>query len=129
MASLDIVARARACLGARFRPQGRHRARGLDCVGLVAVALDRPAVRSNYRMRGGVAAEIEVELAGAGLARVAEASPGDVLVMRAGPGQLHLGIWTGGGLVHADAGLGRVVERPGPPPWPRLSVWRLNGEG
>ena len=49
---------------------------------------------------------------------------GDLLMMRTGPGQLHLGIWTGAGLVHADAGLRRVVERPGAPPWPVLGCWR-----
>jgi len=27
--------------------------------------------------------------------------------------------------VHADLGLRRVVERPLPPPWPIVGVWRL----
>jgi len=33
-------------------------------------------------------------------------------------------VWTGDALVHADLGLGRVVERPGAPPWPVLGGWR-----
>ena len=49
---------------------------------------------------------------------------GDVLLALAGPGQLHLAIWTGDGVIHADAMLRRVVERPGAPPWPVVSVWR-----
>jgi hypothetical protein len=53
---------------------------------------------------------------------------GDVLVMRAGPEQLHLGIVTRAGLVHADAGLRRVVERPGAPEWPVLGNWRVVGD-
>jgi hypothetical protein len=44
--------------------------------------------------------------------------------MRPAAEQLHLGIWTGGGIVHADARLGRVVERPGMPPWPVIGAWR-----
>ena len=37
-----IVARARALIGTRFRPQGRSAAEGLDCVGLVALAVLSP---------------------------------------------------------------------------------------
>ena len=48
------------------------------------------------------------------------------MLMATGPGQLHLGVWTGEGLVHADAGLRRVVERPGVPPWRVLGMWRGN---
>lgn len=119
-----VAARARALVGTRFRGQGRCADAGLDCVGLVAAALGVEGVRRDYALRGGAAAELERALRGAGLERVGEASAGDVLVMRAGPGQLHLGVWTGGSLVHADAGLRRVVERPGAVPWPVLSVWR-----
>ncbi len=43
---------------------------------------------------------------------------------RAGPGQLHLGISTGadGGIIHADAVLRRVVERPRRCRWAVLAV-------
>ena len=118
-----IVARARACAGVRFRAQGRD-LQGLDCVGLVAVALGLDRVRSDYALRGGVADTLAEELRAAGLRPARSPRPGDVLVMRSGPGQLHLGIWTGGGLIHADAGLRRVVERPGEPPWPTVGRWR-----
>ncbi|WP_410971081.1 hypothetical protein, partial [Salmonella sp. SAL04269] len=60
----------------------------------------------------------------AGLEPAQEARAGDVLLMRAGPGQLHLAVKTAHGFVHADAGLGRVVERPGDPGWEVLSIWR-----
>ncbi len=119
-----VAARARALLGTRFRAQGRG-GDGVDCVGLVAAALGRLEVRQDYALRGGCLARLEAELRGAGLVRGQGLAPGDVLVMRAGPGQLHLGVWTGGGLVHADAGLRRVVERPGEVPWPVVAVWRL----
>ena len=119
----EIVARARALIGTRFRAQGR-RGDGVDCVGLVAAALGRSGVRRDYALRGGCLEALRAELVGAELQPAQVAQAGDVLVVRAGAGQLHLGIWTGDGLVHADAGLRRVVERPGEVPWPVVGVWR-----
>ncbi|MDR6128707.1 lipoprotein Spr [Sphingomonas sp. SORGH_AS802] len=117
-----VVARARAALAVPFRLHGRDGA-GLDCVGLAAHAL-RLEAPSGYPLRGGEPDLVRARL-DAVLHRV-EGPPvaGDLLMMRTGPGQLHLGIWTGAGLVHADAGLRRVVERPGAPPWPVLGCWR-----
>jgi len=119
-----IVARARALVGVRFRPQGRARETGLDCVGLAAAAAGVEDVPRDYALRGNSLERLAAELEAAGLARVEVARPGDLLAMEAGPGQLHLGVLSTEGLIHGDAGLGRVVERPGPVPWPILSVWR-----
>ena len=118
-----IVARARALIGVRFRPQGRSREAGLDCIGLVAAALATPAP-DDYRLSGGSVARVAAGLHAAGMRPVEGSRPGDVLVLASGPGQLHLGVWTGEGLVHADARLQRVVERPGRPAWRVLSSWR-----
>ena len=118
-----VAARAQALIGTRFRPQGRGRD-GLDCIGLVAAALGLSEARRDYALRGGDLAALEAGLAEAGLRPVGAKAAGDVVVLRFGPGQLHLGVWTGEGLVHADAGLGQVVERPGAPPWPIVSIWR-----
>lgn len=123
-----IAARAQALVGVRFRAQGRSAA-GLDCVGLVAAALGRDSVPGDYAMRGGSLDALVLELGRAGLAEVADLRAGDVMIVKAGPGQLHLGVWTGAALVHADAGLRRVVERPGAVPWPVVSVWRMPGGG
>jgi len=120
------VARARGCVGIRFRAQGRG-PDALDCIGLVAASLGIEQVPADYAMRGGSRELMSKGLRAAGLRPVARAAAGDVLVMEAGPGQLHLGIWTGEGLVHADAGLRRVVERPGEAPWPVVSAWRSSG--
>lgn len=111
-------------MGARFRLHGRTAADGLDCVGLAALACGVAAPRG-YALRTGDAAYVAVLAEGLGLARTDRAAAGDVLLMRSGPGQLHLGIATGDGLVHADASLRRVVERPGAPPWPVLARWRM----
>ena len=120
----EIVARARALIGTRFRPQGRSAAEGLDCIGLAAAAIDARNVPRDYAMRGNSIRRLTDELRGAGLSAADIMAPGDVLILSPGPAQLHLGIFTGTGLVHGDAGLQRVVERPLPLPWPVLGIWR-----
>jgi cell wall-associated NlpC family hydrolase len=120
-----VVARARALIGVRFRPQGRSPQTGLDCVGLVAAALGVSGVPRDYALRGSSPERLAAGLIAAGLRSVAPALPGDVLAMTAGPGQLHLGILSDDGLIHGDASLGRIVERPGPIPWPILGAWRM----
>lgn len=114
-----VVEAARAAVGARFRLHGREPATGLDCVGLAAWATGLPAP-TGYALRGGEPGRVMGAL-DAAMAR--GDGPGAVLLMRTGPGQLHLGIRTEAGFVHADAGLRRVVERPGEPPWPVLGSW------
>ena len=118
---------AREMIGVPFRLQGRDGEQGLDCVGLAARALDvgTERVRRDYALRGTRLQALEAELAALGLARVAGAAEaGDVMIFSPGAAQLHLAIFTGDGFVHADAGLGRVVERPGEAPWPLLGAWR-----
>jgi len=127
MAGERIAARARALVGTRFRLHGRDPATGLDCVGLAALALEaggvRVAVPRGYSLRGGGAGAVAAVVDGA-MVPAEGARPGDLILMRPGPGQLHLGIRTADGLVHADLGLGRVVERPGAVAWPVLGAWR-----
>ncbi len=116
-----VVDAARSMVGVRFRLHGRDPATGLDCVGLVALATGC-AAPTGYPLRGGEPGRIAGML-DTMLVR-GELAVGAVLLMRTGPGQLHLGIWTGSGLIHADVGLGRVVERPGAVRWPVLGIWR-----
>ncbi len=127
-ASEDIAARARSLIGVRFRPQGRSREHGLDCLGLVVLAGNLPVelVPRRYRMRGEVAEDmLALDLDGRVAAiRPADAGAGDFLLVEAGPGQHHFVVLLENGFVHADAGLGRVVETPGPIRWPVLAAWR-----
>lgn len=118
----EAVRAARAAVGARFRLHGRDPASGLDCVGLAALAtgLEPP---TGYALRTGDAGAAIAWL-DARLTRVTDPWPGDLLLLCSGPGQLHLAVRTDTGFVHADAGLRRVVERPGPPPWPLIGTWR-----
>lgn len=127
-----VAARARSLVGVRFRPQGRDPETGLDCVGAAAAAagVEAARVRRDYAMRGETLAAIEHDLCDLGCrpVRDGEAAPGDVIVCAAGPAQFHLLVVTEAGFVHADARLRMVVERPMPPPWPLIGVWRLAGE-
>lgn len=121
---------ARGALGVRFRLHGRDE-EGLDCVGLAALAMRAEGfegdVPSGYALRRGDADGVCAAIEAAGLVRGAEAHAGDLLLLRTGPGQLHLAIDAGDGMIHADAMLRRVVERPGVLPWPVVGRWRVGG--
>ena len=130
MGSEEIARAARACIGARFRAQGRDVAAGLDCVGVAARAFAgrlRGAVPGDYPQRGGDAAVIGAAIEQAGLGAIAPevVAAGDLLLLATGPGQWHFAVLTEGGFVHADARLRRVVETPGRPAWPVAGAWRL----
>lgn len=128
MTAERIVAAARGLLGTRFRLQGRSVERGLDCVGLAALTLERAghgaAAPRAYGLRFGDEGRARRWLAEAGLTPVVEGRPGDIALVRSGPLQLHLMIVVPGGHIHAHAGLGRVVETPGAAPWPVIGHWR-----
>ena len=122
----DYAERARALVGTPFRPQARE-AHAVDCVGLVIRAFDlrADAVRRDYRLRGDHRDEIARELVGPfRKVRKAQHRSGDLLLMAVRQDQMHLGIRTDQGFVHAHAGIGRVVETPGMPEWPILAVYR-----
>ncbi|TGX54767.1 peptidoglycan endopeptidase [Sphingomonas gei] len=124
------VAAARSALGVRFRLHGRD-TEGLDCVGLAALALRAAGVGapvpSGYALRSDNVARVVAMIEAAGLVAVTDARAGDLLLLRAGPGQLHFAIQTEDGVIHADAMLRRVVERSALP-WPVLGRWRPEGD-
>lgn len=124
-----VAAAALALVGTRFRAQGRDPALGLDCVGVGVAALKAAgfgvAVRNDYPLRSGMwnARDEPVELM-----RCLGDRPGDVLLLRVDETQLHVAVRTGCGIVHADAALRCVVERPGIPDWPVVDAWRVPDE-
>jgi cell wall-associated NlpC family hydrolase len=125
-----IVAAARGCVGTRFRAHGRAPGLGLDCVGVVLVAAAALPVRlpvlPPYRL-GMAPLDISAVFDDFGARETDLALPGDVLVIVPAPDQRHFGIVTPLGLVHAHAGLGRVVEAPIDLDWHVVQAWRLPG--
>ena len=107
---MSPVELARSAVGTRFRLHGRG-PDGLDCVGLAGLAYG-VAVPTGYPLRTSDLAAVGDVAAAAGLRRVADGRAGDLIAVASGPGQLHLGVLTDSGFVHADASLRRGVERP-----------------
>lgn len=128
-----IVAAARACVGTPFRPQGRVPGLGLDCVGVVLVAAAAghgAAVEwclPHYRLGGNHDAQLEATLKALGCTQTDTAEAGNLLVFAPRPRLRHLAILTELGVVHAHAGLGRVVEGPLSGDWQQVGHWRLPG--
>lgn len=115
----DVVAAARAYVGAPWRHQGRSPVSGVDCVGLaICVARDLGLVAREWDYNG------YPRQADGSMLRVAMRTmrqydgplvPGLVVLFRISRQPQHLGIlgeWVHGGLslIHSDGRVGRVVE-------------------
>jgi hypothetical protein len=131
MSGLELARAAEGYLGASFRLHGRDPLTGFDCLGLVLFALaeiGRPVhLVLGYGLRN-LEPERFLRLPeAAGFAETdTPLEAGDVLLLEAGPAQLHIAlVGVDGGIVHAHAGLGRVVHTPFPLPWPVIGHWRL----
>ena len=124
--SIDFAERARALVGTPFRLQGRG-AQGLDCVGVAIETYGLPSesIRRDYRMRGDHIGEARDHLSQY-FRRIpaSQLRPGDLLLWRVSSDQLHIGVRTLAGFVHAHARLRRVVETPGMPDWPIVGTYR-----
>lgn len=127
----ELARAAERYVGATFRPHGRDPVTGFDCLGLVLMALadiGRPVrFPLRYSLRNRDLGRFERLPAKAGFAETeAPCEPGDVLLLKTGPAQLHFAIVASrGGIVHAHAGLRRVVHTPFPLRWPIVRQWRL----
>lgn len=130
-----LAAAATGCLGVRFRLHGRDPATGLDCIGLLGAALaaiGRPVdLPSGYALRtAGYPGMEHVALVHGFRPAIGATAPGDIWLLRPGPGQVHLGIVApdGTALIEAHAGLRRVVLTPRPEaelPDQLVARWRL----
>lgn len=130
-----VATAAEGLIGTRFRFHGRHPAIGLDCLGLVTVALGAAGCKvfpaAGYRMKRRDIGDMLHLARRAGLEDAEGAiEPGDIVLACPGPAQFHLLVAdSGGGFVHAHAGLRRVVRAGAPLPWPILRQWRLAPNG
>lgn len=130
-----LLKAARTCIGTPFQLGGNSRHKGLDCIGLVVLALaeaGRPVgPLPSYRLRQASTAGFAAVIARAGLvAAQGSVRAGDILLLRPSPSQLHLAIAADEAtIIHAHAGLRRVVAGPRPAGWPVLHHWRLAANG
>ncbi len=121
---------AQRMIGTPFRPRGRSLETGIDCIGLVVLALaqiGRPVPPfPRYTMQNLDIAQFIPAATRAGLIASERAAVGDIILVRPSAAQYHLAI-LGPCLapIHAHAGLRRVVASPPPLPWPLAMRWRL----
>ncbi len=123
-----IVGAVRACVGTRFRVQGRLPGTALDCVGVALLAAGAAGCRVDvpfYTLSGDHETRLDAAIAAIGCTPVLTACPGDLLVVAPAAARRHLAVVTERGAVHAHAGLGRVVEGPLDPAWTPVAVWRF----
>lgn len=113
----DIVSEARKWLGTPFRPKGRLKGRGCDCVGLPLCVLrdlgiaDWTTDFSTYPDQPVNSHVLEVCKARLKEKPACEMQPGDLIVCRVPRVPCHVAIVTGIGMIHAYAGHPRrVVE-------------------
>jgi hypothetical protein len=127
-----LAAAALELVGCPFRLHGRDPATGLDCVGLVAAALAavgvRPVPPAGYALRNLDIAQWLPLAERSGLRPASgPVRTGDVMLIALPTCQHHLVIaLDSASVVHAHAGLRRVVRQPLDPAWQIASRWHLS---
>lgn len=126
---------AEALIGTPFALHGRSPQHGLDCVSLVACALEAlgsaPRIPEGYGLRNTNISRFLMLARGNGFEAASQTGTdqirrGDLLLVAPGPGQSHLLIALARDrFVHANAGLRRVAAHCGPLGWPIEHHWRL----
>lgn len=126
-----VAAAAEALVGAPFRLHGRDPASGVDCVGLVACALAatgaQPVAPVGYGLRNlGIGQWLPLaERSGLVPATGEALRRGDVVLITLAHCQHHLVIATDSrSVIHAHAGLRRVVRQPMDSDWRISATWR-----
>lgn len=125
-----LAAAAAEMIGSPFRLHGRDPSSGLDCVGLVVAALTatgaRPQVPVGYSLRN-LSVDHWLHFMGrSGLMPApGPVRTGDVLLIVLSHCQHHLAIAEGdASVIHAHAGLRRVVRQPMESHWQVRAKWR-----
>lgn len=130
-----IAERALAQVDTKFMLHGRVPGVALDCVGLVATSIADDLVKDTlipayYSLRGefqDIVADFFAQQNCLEITNAGPTRPGDILLVRIDPRQLHFLVCVQAGYVHAHAGLRKIVLTPDPLPWPIIGHWRIQG--
>jgi cell wall-associated NlpC family hydrolase len=133
MSGAALAQAARELVGTRFRLHGRDVATGIDCIGVLGATLSaigrKPVLPLSYGLRNLDVAQFAAFAQRNHLMDVQDEETGDVILFRVGPVQFHLAVDVGGGrLVHAHAGLRRVVMGTAGDEWTVEYRWRLSNQ-
>ncbi len=127
-----MIAAARACAGTPFHHQGRAPGVGLDCIGVIVVALRATGMdvrdRTDYGRRPD-GKSLVAALEAHGAKPVATIEAGDILLFRYDCQPQHVALATGSDtMIHAFAPAGKVVETLIGDYWRRrlVGVYRLS---
>jgi NlpC/P60 family putative phage cell wall peptidase len=109
-----MIVAARACLGTPFHHQGRASGIGLDCIGLVIIALTAAGIpvrdHTDYGCRPD-GKSLVAALIDHGAESVDDIQAGDVLLFRYDQQPQHAALATGSDMmIHSFAPAGKVIE-------------------
>ena len=127
----SLAEAAERLIGTPFRLHGRDPEFGLDCVGLVAVAMRaigrEPVTPEGYGLANRTIDHwLALAETGGWQTTLREAKPGDLVLVHPAPTRSHLLIrGPRDNFIHAHAGLRRVVSTPSPLVWKVALQWRL----
>jgi cell wall-associated NlpC family hydrolase len=136
MTADDIIAAARECVGTLFAHQGRVVGVGLDCAGVAvhavrALGVDVLDVTGYGRTpnKGRLAAAMDAQPTLERVPDIADRTAGDILLMRFLGEPQHVGICTGGGIIHAYEAVGMCCEHDICAKWAAriVRVYRVKG--
>ena len=131
---LTLARAAFSLVGVPFRLHGRDARTGVDCLGLVWLAMNRAGIHADapvgYRLSNScIDSWLPLARRAGWSETTGDIAVGDMLLMSLGPTRFHLLIAAeGGGVLHAHAGLRRVVHEPRTPDGLVLRHWRLDKE-
>ena len=131
MTGEDLARAAASFVGVTFRLHGRDPNYGVDCIGLLQVALEKAGsmatLPNGYPLRLRSPQDWIPDPGAFGFAPAAPPYlPGDVILVSLGRSQAHLAIaGTTSTWIHAHAGLRRVVISPSAPQGEVIGHWRL----
>ncbi|WP_156170660.1 NlpC/P60 family protein [Croceicoccus naphthovorans] len=129
-----IAAAASDLIGAPFRLHGRDANTGLDCLGLIGLALERVGrecrLPQRYALRNrDIAQPLHFATLNGFIPCTGLWKAGDLLLFTLPGAQNHMAIACDRNvIVHAHAGLGRVVRGPAEGDWSETAHWRCSEE-